>query len=157
MQRKLSPATQEGLHTEQNKSRPSWVREFLLSITKHIAAHCWDLGGTPAKGYFTLALSFFWFFLRQLPPGFDTGGSTFSLSYPEIPTPHRYLPCNTFRLSLKMMLFRPCELSFHIFRGGGDSCTITSQLRGHNVSYSNQDDLAAFQCLLWPGKVAIPP
>lgn len=39
------------------KQKPlSWVRELVLSIARSVAAHCRGLGGTPAKGHFTLDL-----------------------------------------------------------------------------------------------------
>lgn len=146
----------------QSKTKATQLGEGICA--EHHQIHCCSLlgfRGDISKAVLPSGSVLFWSFPQQLPPGFGTARSTFSLaqhSHPEIPTSHRYLPCNIFTLSKEMMLFRSHDPSLsQVFRGGGDGRTITSQLRGHDMNYSNQDDLAAFQCLPWPGKTAIPP
>lgn len=86
------------------KQKPlSWVRELVPSIAGSIAARCWSLGGTSAKGHFTLALS-----LSAPSPGschpavemraagLDAPSAwpgTTTSKPPEIPASHRYLLC----------------------------------------------------------------
>lgn len=156
----LPPATQEGLHTEQNNSHPSWVREFVLSIAEHIAAHCCNLGHQQRSISLwlclflvlsTAAATRLWHSWVHLQPGpaqppRDTH-TTQVLAMQHL---------QAFPENDAVQTSRAFTLSYFFFRGG-DSCTITSQLRGHDVNYSNQDDLAAFQRLPWPGKAATPP